>query len=54
MQEIPENAQSYGETIHFPEAIYQYVTRRGFTHRHKVGSYSRWISINLLLIKEKR
>jgi len=25
MQEIPENAQSYGETIHFPEAIYQYV-----------------------------
>jgi len=25
LQEIPENAQSYGETIHFPEAIYQYV-----------------------------
>jgi alkyl sulfatase BDS1-like metallo-beta-lactamase superfamily hydrolase len=25
MQEIPENAQSYGEIIHFPEAIYQYV-----------------------------
>jgi alkyl sulfatase BDS1-like metallo-beta-lactamase superfamily hydrolase len=25
MREIPENAQSYGETIHFPEAIYQYV-----------------------------
>jgi alkyl sulfatase BDS1-like metallo-beta-lactamase superfamily hydrolase len=25
MQEIPENAQSYGETIHFPEAIYDYV-----------------------------
>jgi alkyl sulfatase BDS1-like metallo-beta-lactamase superfamily hydrolase len=25
MQEISENAQSYGETIHFPEAIYQYV-----------------------------
>jgi alkyl sulfatase BDS1-like metallo-beta-lactamase superfamily hydrolase len=25
MQEIPENAQSYGETIHFPAAIYQYV-----------------------------
>jgi len=25
MQQIPENAQSYGETIHFPEAIYQYV-----------------------------
>ena len=25
MQEIPENAQTYGETIHFPEAIYQYV-----------------------------
>ena len=25
MQGIPENAQSYGETIHFPEAIYQYV-----------------------------
>jgi len=25
MKEIPENAQSYGETIHFPEAIYQYV-----------------------------
>jgi len=25
MQEIPENAQSYGETVHFPEAIYQYV-----------------------------
>jgi len=25
MQEIPENAQSYGETMHFPEAIYQYV-----------------------------
>ena len=25
MSEIPENAQSYGETIHFPEAIYQYV-----------------------------
>lgn len=25
MREIPENGQSYGETIHFPEAIYQYV-----------------------------
>ncbi len=25
MREIPENAQSYGETIHFPAAIYQYV-----------------------------
>lgn len=25
MKEIPENAQSYGETIHFPEAIYNYV-----------------------------
>jgi alkyl sulfatase BDS1-like metallo-beta-lactamase superfamily hydrolase len=25
MREIPENAQSYGETTHFPEAIYQYV-----------------------------
>lgn len=25
LQEIPENAQSYGETVHFPEAIYQYV-----------------------------
>ena len=25
MKEVPENAQSYGETIHFPEAIYQYV-----------------------------
>jgi len=25
MQEIPENAQSYGEIVHFPEAIYQYV-----------------------------
>lgn len=25
MKEIPENAQSYGETVHFPEAIYQYV-----------------------------
>ncbi len=25
MKEIPENAQSYGEIIHFPEAIYQYV-----------------------------
>ena len=25
MQEIPENAQTYGEVIHFPEAIYQYV-----------------------------
>jgi len=25
MQEIPENAQSYGETMHFPEAIYNYV-----------------------------
>jgi alkyl sulfatase BDS1-like metallo-beta-lactamase superfamily hydrolase len=25
MQEIPENAQSYGETVHFPAAIYQYV-----------------------------
>lgn len=25
MKSIPENAQSYGETIHFPEAIYQYV-----------------------------
>jgi len=25
MKEIPENAQSYGETIHFPQAIYDYV-----------------------------
>jgi alkyl sulfatase BDS1-like metallo-beta-lactamase superfamily hydrolase len=25
LEEIPENAQSYGETVHFPEAIYQYV-----------------------------
>ena len=25
MRNIPENAQTYGETIHFPEAIYQYV-----------------------------
>lgn len=25
MQKIPENAQTYGEIIHFPEAIYQYV-----------------------------
>ena len=25
MREIPENAQMYGETIHFPAAIYQYV-----------------------------
>jgi len=25
LQEIPENAQSYGETVHFPEAIHQYV-----------------------------
>ena len=25
MQGIPENAQTYGEIIHFPEAIYQYV-----------------------------
>lgn len=25
MQDIPENAQTYGETVHFPEAIYQYV-----------------------------
>ena len=25
MKEIPENAQSYGETIHFPAAIFQYV-----------------------------
>jgi alkyl sulfatase BDS1-like metallo-beta-lactamase superfamily hydrolase len=25
MQEVPENAQAYGETSHFPEAIYQYV-----------------------------
>lgn len=25
MREIPENAQSYGEIVHFPEAIYQYV-----------------------------
>ena len=25
MQEVPENAQSYGEVIHFPEAIYNYV-----------------------------
>lgn len=25
LREIPENAQSYGETVHFPEAIYQYV-----------------------------
>jgi alkyl sulfatase BDS1-like metallo-beta-lactamase superfamily hydrolase len=24
LQEIPENAQVYGETVHFPEAIYQY------------------------------
>jgi alkyl sulfatase BDS1-like metallo-beta-lactamase superfamily hydrolase len=24
-KEIPENAQVYGETVHFPEAIYQYV-----------------------------
>jgi len=24
LREIPENAQSYGETVHFPEAIYQY------------------------------
>jgi hypothetical protein len=23
MSDIPENAQTYGETIHFPEAIYQ-------------------------------
>ena len=25
LKEIPENAQTYGETVHFPEAIYQYV-----------------------------
>lgn len=25
LAEIPENAQSYGETVHFPEAIYNYV-----------------------------
>lgn len=25
MQQIPENVQTYGETEHFPEAIYQYV-----------------------------
>ncbi len=25
LREIPENAQTYGETVHFPEAIYQYV-----------------------------
>jgi alkyl sulfatase BDS1-like metallo-beta-lactamase superfamily hydrolase len=25
MKEVPENAQTYGETSHFPEAIYQYV-----------------------------
>jgi len=25
MKNIPENAQTYGEIIHFPEAIYQYV-----------------------------
>ncbi len=25
LAEIPENAQTYGETVHFPEAIYQYV-----------------------------
>lgn len=25
MKNIPENAQTYGETVHFPEAIYQYV-----------------------------
>ncbi len=25
LEEIPENAQVYGETVHFPEAIYQYV-----------------------------
>ncbi len=25
LREIPENAQVYGETVHFPEAIYQYV-----------------------------
>ncbi len=25
LAEIPENAQVYGETVHFPEAIYQYV-----------------------------
>ena len=25
MEEIPENAQTYGEIVHFPEAIYQYV-----------------------------
>jgi len=25
LQQIPENAQVYGETVHFPEAIYQYV-----------------------------
>jgi alkyl sulfatase BDS1-like metallo-beta-lactamase superfamily hydrolase len=24
LKEVPENAQSYGETVHFPEAIYQY------------------------------
>ena len=25
LKEIPENAQVYGETVHYPEAIYQYV-----------------------------
>ena len=25
LREVPENAQAYGETVHFPEAIYQYV-----------------------------
>jgi alkyl sulfatase BDS1-like metallo-beta-lactamase superfamily hydrolase len=25
LKEIPENAEVYGETVHFPEAIYQYV-----------------------------
>jgi len=25
LQAVPENAQVYGETVHFPEAIYQYV-----------------------------
>jgi len=25
LKEIPENAQAYGETVHFPAAIYQYV-----------------------------
>ncbi len=25
LQSIPENAQTYGETVHFPEAIYNYV-----------------------------